>query len=200
MGGIAVWSMHFIGNRAIILGDGHPRMQIAYSIGFTVISFCLPIVVIYVAFYAVGSIDTVNITRVILSGTLVGLAVCMMHYLGQAGILNYDCVYPIPFVIAAAIIAVVTCIAALSLFFLVRLHWDTAWWRRIIVAVVLASAVSGMHWVASAGTQYRLKRAEPSLGGTISEYSAVLVVISLVSKACHFSPDVSKHISLWAVA
>jgi NO-binding membrane sensor protein with MHYT domain len=44
--------------------------------------------------------------RLSLGGTLAGLGICGMHYLGQAGIVNYDCVYTVAYVIGAAIIAV----------------------------------------------------------------------------------------------
>lgn len=182
MGGIAIWSMHFIGNRAIVLGDEQPQLQIVYSAGFTVISFFLPIIVLFLAFSAVGSNETMSVTRVVLGGALTGFGVCGMHYLGQAGISNYDCVYPIPFVVGAGIIAVVASVVALCIFFLFRLSWDTAWWRRSICAIVLASAVSGMHWLASVGTQYRLKKADPSLVNSFSENSVVIAVIVLVSQ------------------
>lgn len=35
MGGIGIWCMHFIGNRAIVLGDGAAQIQIVYSVTFT---------------------------------------------------------------------------------------------------------------------------------------------------------------------
>jgi NO-binding membrane sensor protein with MHYT domain len=145
-----VYALHW--NRAIVLGDGQPRLQLVYSAGFTVVSFFLPIIVLFLAFSAVGSHESItrqNVTRVVLAGALTGFGVCSMHYLGQAGILNYKCVYPIPFVVGAATIALVASVTALYIFFLFRLSWDTAWWRRPICAIALASAVSGMHWLAS---------------------------------------------------
>ncbi|KAK8078399.1 hypothetical protein PG996_004569 [Apiospora saccharicola] len=42
MGGIAIWCMHYIGNRAIELADGQLELQIAYSAGFTALSFSSP--------------------------------------------------------------------------------------------------------------------------------------------------------------
>jgi len=40
--------------------------------------------------------------------------------------------------------------------------------------------VFGMHWVASVGTQYRLKTANPSASGDIPRNSTVIVIIVLV--------------------
>src|SRR5437763_1005709 len=93
MGGIAIWCMHYVGNRAIVLGQGESVMQIAYNPGFTVLSFFVPIVVLLIAFIAVGSNDTVSIVRVTTGGALAGLAICGMHYLGQASVSNYTCIY-----------------------------------------------------------------------------------------------------------
>lgn len=192
--------MHYIGNRAIVLGDGKPQLQIVYSAGFTVISFFMPVAVLFLAFAAVGSNVTMNTTRVVSGGALTGFAVCGMHYLGQAGIANYDCVYPIAFVIGAIIIAVVASIAALCVFFLFRLAWDIRWWRRPICALVLASAVSGMHWVASVGTQYRLKKIDPSLVNNVSRALTVIIVLILVSQTQPRLNDLSNILRLYAAA
>jgi NO-binding membrane sensor protein with MHYT domain len=192
--------MHFIGNRAIVLGDGQPQLQIVYSAGFTIISFFMPVIVVLLAFASVGSFDTINTTRVILGGALTGFAVCGMHYLGQAGISNYDCVYPIPYVIGSVIIAVAASTTALCVFFLFRLSWDTRWWRRPICALVLAGAVSGMHWVASVGTQYRLKKWDPRFMINVSRESIVIVVLVLVRWTQSCSHEVSNALSLSAAA
>ncbi|CAG9956489.1 unnamed protein product, partial [Clonostachys rosea f. rosea IK726] len=55
MGGVSIWSMHFVGNRAIVLGDNEPEIQIAYSTLFTVISFFVPILVLLLTFIAIGN-------------------------------------------------------------------------------------------------------------------------------------------------
>lgn len=183
MGGIAIWCMHFIGNRAITLGNGAHDLQISYNSGFTALSFFLPISVLLLAFSAVGSNETVMLLRVAIGGTLAGFGIVGMHYLGQAGISNYDCIYAIPKVIGAGVIAVVASIGALTVFFLWRSTWENSWWRRAICAVGLAGAVSGMHWLASVGTQYRMRVVDPSkvLVNNISRNATVIVVIVLVS-------------------
>ena len=163
-GGIAVWSMHFIGNRAIILGNGELQLQIVYSPGFTALSFLIPVTVLMIAFAAIGANanEIVSITRVLLGGMLTGLGICGMHYLGQAGITNYDCVYGVINVIYAAVIAIVASVGALVLFFLFRKLWRSRWWKRAGAAAILAVAVSGMHWLACLGTTYRLSMPDPN--------------------------------------
>lgn len=179
MGGISIWCMHYIGNRAIDIGNGDIQLQIAYSGGFTALSFFMPIIVLIIAFVAIGTNEQVSWWRVGIGGTLAGAAICGMHYLGNASINNYVCIYNPGNVVGSALIAVAASIIALSLFFVFRASWSNSWWKRGMSAVLLAGAVSGMHWCASTGTQYRLI----ALAGTnqLSRNTTVIVVICLVS-------------------
>ncbi|KAH8652815.1 hypothetical protein BGZ61DRAFT_541828 [Ilyonectria robusta] len=183
MGGISIWCMHFIGNRAIDLADGQADLQVAYSSGFTAISFFVPIIVLLVAFVAVGTNNRASWWRVCAGGLLCGTAVCGMHYLGNASIANYVCVYRPAYVIGSAIIAVVASIVALAMFFVFRAAWAFSWWKRAISAVILAGAVSRMHWCAAVATQYRLINSKPEGNGP-SRTATVIVVICLSIGAC----------------
>lgn len=179
MGGISIWSMHYIGNRAMQIGDGDPQLQIAYSSGYTALSFFMPILVLLAAFVAIGTSEHVSWWRVGVGGSLAGAAICGMHYLGNASINNYECVYNAANVVGASLIAVAASILALLVFFVIRASWTNSWWKRAMSSVLLAGAVSGMHWCASTGTQYRLV----ALAGTgqLSRNTTVIVVICLVS-------------------
>lgn len=180
MGGIAIWCMHYIGNRAIEMGAGEDQLQITYSSGFTALSFFLPIMVLVAAFVAMGTNNKVSWWRVAVGGWLAGSAICGMHYLGNASINNYVLVYRSGNVVGAALISVAASIIALSAFFVFRGAWTNSWWKRSISAVVLAGAVSGMHWCASIGTKYKLI----SLAGPNSQLSrseTVIIVVCLVS-------------------
>jgi NO-binding membrane sensor protein with MHYT domain len=167
------------------MGNGEPALQIAYSSGFTALSFFVPIAVLMTAFLAIGTNNN-NLPswwRVAIGGTLAGAAICGMHYLGNASISNYVCIYSIPNVVGAALIAVAASITALSLFFVFRAAWTNSWWKRIICAVVLAGAVSGMHWCASTGTNYKLIALSID-GNQLSRNTTVIVVICLSFGAC----------------
>ncbi|KAK4164758.1 hypothetical protein QBC43DRAFT_317420 [Cladorrhinum sp. PSN259] len=159
MGGVSIWCMHFVGNRALDLLDGQPELTIAYSAGVTAASFFVPIFVLYAAFFVVTSTNSpteVSWWRIVVSGALSGGAICGMHYLGNASISNYRCYYNVANVAGAVVIAVTASSVALALFFVFRATWNNAWWKRIGCALVLASAVSGMHWCAAIGTSYEL--------------------------------------------
>jgi NO-binding membrane sensor protein with MHYT domain len=178
MGGIAVWSMHFIGNRAIVLGDGQAAIQLSYSARSTVLSLLTPIIALFLAFSAVGSSGTATLTQIAVSSALLAISICVMHYLGQAGISNYTCVYYVAYVVGAGITAFMASVVAFMIFFIFQSAWYSAKWKRALVAAVLTSAVSGMHWIASIGTEYRLKPSGGSAG--FSETYAVIAVLIFV--------------------
>jgi NO-binding membrane sensor protein with MHYT domain len=180
MGGVAIWCMHFIANCAIVLGNKEPDLQIVYNSTFTAISFFVPIVVLLAAFMLIGVNETVSFVRLVPGGALAGLAICGMHYLGQAGIANYISVYDVSRIVGAAIIAVVASITALSLFFVFQASWTTSWWKRALCAAVLAGAVSGMHWTASSGTNYRFKKQNASLKRPLTRNQTVVIVLVFV--------------------
>ncbi|EWY85835.1 hypothetical protein FOYG_12935 [Fusarium oxysporum NRRL 32931] len=183
MGGVAIWCMHFTGNRAIHLANGEPEMQVAYSKGFTALSFFIPIIVLLSAFLAIGTDNAISWWRVIAGGVLCGASICGMHYLGNTSIKNYTCVYQPAYVVGSAIIAVVASNVALFMLFVFRAMWTNSWRRRAISAAVLASAVSGMHWCAAAGTRYRFRDAE-SKGNEPTKAANVVVAICLTLGAC----------------
>nr|XP_036585779.1 mhyt domain signaling [Colletotrichum truncatum]KAF6795970.1 mhyt domain signaling [Colletotrichum truncatum] len=158
-------------------------MQIAYSSGFTALSFFVPIAVLLAAFVAVGTNNTVSWWRVAIGGVLAGAAICGMHYLGNNSIDNYICIYNPINVVGAALIAVAASIVALALFFVFRAAWTNSWWKRAACSVVLAGAVSGMHWCAATGTEYQLVRL--NIGSNeLSRNTTVIVVICLSIGAC----------------
>jgi NO-binding membrane sensor protein with MHYT domain len=161
------------------LASGEPEMQVSYSPGFTVLSFFVPIAVLLTAFIAVGSNDSISWWRISAGGLICGVAVCGMHYLGNASISNYHCIYRVANVVGSAIIAVIASVVSLSTFFAFRAMWANSWWKRILSAVILACAVSGMHWCAALGTRYRF--ISTNRGSAATRDATVIVVICLVS-------------------
>ncbi|KAI1803800.1 hypothetical protein F4811DRAFT_553449 [Daldinia bambusicola] len=184
MGGISIWCMHFVGNQAIVLGDGEPELRIDYASHFSALTFFLPVIILLAAFVAIGANYKVSGRRICCGGVLAGGGICGMHYLGNASMTNYDCIYGKAFIAGAAVIAVVASITALSLFFVCRATWKNSWQKRSLSALLLAGAVSGMHWVAAVGTNYRLKytNGNPQL----SQSQAIIIVICLLIPAALF--------------
>ena len=140
----------------------------------------MPILVLLLAFVAVGTQDECQWWRVGLAGTLSGGAICGMHYLGDRAISHHQCSYVIGNVVGAALIAVSASTVALSLFFIFKAAWTNSWRRRAGCTVVLAGAVSGMHWCASLGTRYTLIEISPGEASDQSRKTTVIAVLCLV--------------------
>jgi NO-binding membrane sensor protein with MHYT domain len=154
--------MHFVGNRAIILGDGEVEIQLYYSSTYTAVSAVLPVVVIFLGLLIADKFYNrkralVRYSALVVCGVCAGAAVTEMHYLGNNGTTNYRLILSGPHVFGAAGIAVGACLISFGLFFHWSGHWVNFIWRRIVVACFLALAVSGMHWTAAAGTWYELR-------------------------------------------
>ena len=67
--------MHFIGNQAIIMGDGSSDIQIVYNPSYTAVSFVLPIVIVGVAFVVLSYSEDVTYLRIVIGGILAGAAI-----------------------------------------------------------------------------------------------------------------------------
>ncbi|KAL9123872.1 MAG: hypothetical protein Q9217_006740 [Psora testacea] len=180
MGAVAIWSMHFIGNRAIDMAGDQDRLQIQYSPGFTAGSFFLPICGVGIAFYFFSVSESISPLTTIVGGLFMGSAVCGMHYMGQGGLANYTASYSWPWVLGSVVIAVVASTTALGIFFYFKSVWTNTWQKRAACAALLAVAVSGMHWVATRGTQYRLTSNASTNANGLSREAIVIAVICLV--------------------
>ena len=179
-GAVAIWSMHFVGNRAIQIANGHESLQIVYNPGFTAGSFFLPMCVVGVAFYFFSISEAVTVLKTAIGGVLTGFGVCAMHYMGQRGIANYTPCYDWRYILGSVIISVVASTVALGVFFYFKSTWTDSWWKRISCAATLALAISGMHWLATAGTSYRLRSMIGATRSGLSRQATVIVVLCLV--------------------
>jgi len=177
MGAVSIWSMHYIGNRALVMTNGP---EIVYRPGYTAGSFFLPISLVGSAFHAFGTSETVSIIWTVTGGVLVGASVCGMHYISQQGIANYTLQYSVAYVVGAALIAVAASTIAMGVFFYLTVMWTNSGPRRLACAALLAAAVSGMHWSATVGTSYRVKIEAKTGGAGLSGETTALMVLFLV--------------------
>ncbi|EOD51518.1 putative mhyt domain signaling protein [Neofusicoccum parvum UCRNP2] len=191
-GVVGIWCMHFVGNRALELGDGSKEIQLYYSPGFTALSVFLPVVFLFVGFYVAERFNRTRRSLYLslgITGIFAGLAIVGMHYIGNFGTTTYHLDNDPRYIIGAALIATFSCYVAITLFFHQREQWINTWARRFPVAAILATAVCGMHWTAAAGTRYRLK--EFYHGQEQARNNNLIVAISLhvVLASATFDPD-----------
>jgi NO-binding membrane sensor protein with MHYT domain/signal transduction histidine kinase/ActR/RegA family two-component response regulator len=143
MGG-GIWSMHFIGMLAFNL-----PIPMSYDIGLTALSLVVAIFVTGAGFYFISRQSAPPFSR-IFSGIFMGLGIAAMHYIGMAAMrehteINYDFL----FVALSLVIAIGASTAALCLAFR-----TTDLGQRLVAAIVMGLAVSGMHYSAMRGTAF----------------------------------------------
>jgi NO-binding membrane sensor protein with MHYT domain len=137
MGGIGIWSMHFVGMMA-----WDASMPVSYDIMRTVLSMLLAILSTGIGFAIVG-LASRSLLAILLAGTFMGAGVAVMHYTGMAAMrMPATITYDMTLVWASVGVAIsASCVALWMAFFL------TARWQMIVAALVAGVAVCGMHYL-----------------------------------------------------
>lgn len=144
LGGIGVWTMHFIGMAALRMD-----LRVGYSLIETVISL---IVVCAATGYGLTYVarQPASLQRLLVAGTAVGLGVVVMHYLGMYGMRFGGFINWSGALVAVSIgIAVVAATAALWLAFNTK---PVA--LRLVAAMIMAVAVCAMHYTGMAAADF----------------------------------------------
>ncbi len=143
MGG-GIWSMHFIAMLAFFM-----PMPVSYDFGLTLLSLVVAIGVTAVGFFMIGAREATAL-RFVLSGIFMGIGIVAMHYTGMAAMrMPADLRYDRLLVALSVLIAIGASIAALWLAFRTTLTW-----QRLLAAVVMGSAISGMHYTGMAAATF----------------------------------------------
>jgi PAS domain S-box-containing protein len=181
MGG-GIWSMHFIGMLGFVMS-----IPVNYDLGLTLLSFGIAIGVTGFGFFMIGTRE-VPTPKLILSGIFMGIGIASMHYTGMAAMrMPADIRYDPVLVALSVLIAVGASIPALSLAFR-----TTVTRQRLLAAVVMGSAISGMHYTGMAAAKFiadpRRDGAQFALGQTglalaIATITLVILLLALVASA-----------------
>src|SRR5258708_795995 len=157
MGG-GIWSMHF----SAMLAFRMP-MPVGYDLGLTVLSLVVAVVVTGVGFYRSGTRQA-TVLQLLLSGLFMGIGIVAMHYTGMAAMLMpADLRYDRALVALSVFIAIAASIAALWLAFRTAVVW-----QKILAAVVMGAAISGMHYTGMAAAVFAAHSNVDQAHGTAS--------------------------------
>jgi diguanylate cyclase (GGDEF)-like protein/PAS domain S-box-containing protein len=143
--GGGIWSMHFVGMLAFVM-----PMPITYDVQLTLLSLLLPIIVVGAGFLTVSRFGN-GLRPLLAAGLLAGLGVVVMHYTGMAAMrmpgvsLGYE-----PWLVLASVVIAIT--AATAAFWLA--FRTSKIWERVVAAVVMGLAISGMHYTAMAAAVF----------------------------------------------
>ncbi|WTW97891.1 hypothetical protein OG216_33165 [Streptomycetaceae bacterium NBC_01309] len=137
IGGTGIWATHFVA----MLGFAVEGTPIRYDVPLTLTSLAVAVVVVG-AGLAVAAHDTGRIALLAVGGTVTGIGVATMHYLGMAalrmrGHVSYD-----P---ATVVISVGVAIVAATLALYAALHIRTPG-ATLGAALAMGVAVGGMHY------------------------------------------------------
>ncbi|MEN3384276.1 MAG: hypothetical protein V7608_4320 [Hyphomicrobiales bacterium] len=181
MGG-GIWSMHFIAMLACRM-----PMPVGYDLGLTVLSLVVAVVVTGVGFYVIGT-RRATVLQLVLSGLFMGIGIVAMHYTGMAAMLmpaelRYDRVL----VALSVLIAVAASIAALWLAFRTAVVW-----QKILAAIVMGAAISGMHYTGMTAAVFAVHAnvthahgmaslAQTDLALAIAGITFVILILALVA-------------------
>src|SRR5882762_159427 len=140
MGG-GIWSMHFVAMLAFSM-----PIPMSYDIGLTALSLVVAILVTGGGFYVISR-QSASPLHLVLSGIFMGLGIVAMHYIGMAAMQGHaELSYDQLFVALSVVIAIGAATAALWLAFR-----TTDIWQKLIAALVMGLAISGMHYTAMRG-------------------------------------------------
>ncbi|GHJ95489.1 membrane protein [Streptomyces sp. NE5-10] len=165
--GTGIWTMHFIA----MMGFSVQQAPIDYDRPITFASLAVAVVMVGIGIFIVGYRGATALTLVT-GGTITGLGVATMHYLGMAGMrlpgrIEYDTLT----VALSVVIAVVA--ATTALWAAVSVHGFLA---SLGASLVMGVAVSGMHYTAMAAVSVHL-HAAPAAGTAANAGSLLLPML-----------------------
>ncbi|WP_394751902.1 MHYT domain-containing protein [Crenothrix sp.] len=174
LGGVAIWSMHFIGMLAF---DMH-GMDMNYNGWLTVLSFVVGVGVVYIGLM-IMVLGKFKLPKLILAGILVGLGVAGMHYTGMLSMeVQADSHWNWSLVAVSIGIAIAAAIVALWLAVHVK-HM----WQMVASALVMGVAVCGMHYTGMVAVDFVHNAALPyvtSMSVTASVFSLTIATLDAV--------------------
>lgn len=146
-----IWSMHFVGMLAFSMRHG-----VSYDPFLTTLSLAPSILASYITLKRLIRTD-LSIWQLLINGAFVGAGIGAMHYIGMAAMemdaqLKYD---PVWFCVSL-FVAVLLAFIALSTHYHVRKLWPNLShkWVSGISALIMGSAISGMHYTGMAGARF----------------------------------------------
>ncbi|MFJ6000099.1 MHYT domain-containing protein [Streptomyces sp. NPDC092370] len=167
--GCGIWTMHFIA----MIGFHVEETRVRYDAATTVLSLVVAVAVVGVGVFLVGHRGTSGATLAI-AGTVTGLGVAGMHYLGMAALrLDGDVGYDPVGVAVSVLIAIGAATAAL---------WSAVTVRGFLASLgaslVMGVAVSGMHYTGMAAVSVHV---HDTTGGTWAGESPLSLLLPMLA-------------------
>jgi NO-binding membrane sensor protein with MHYT domain len=174
IGGIGIWLMHFIG----MLGFATPGMPVRYDVGITALSAVIAIVAVFCGLLVFGVRSRFAWWRLLLGGSVTGVAVTLMHYTGMwavrvQGTIGYD-----P---GLVVLSVVIAVVAASAAFWFAVAFDRTLYR-LLAGFVMGIAVCAVHYTGMIAVRLHLDMTAPAPAG-VDVFSFLFPVFVLAGVA-----------------
>ena len=193
LGYSTVWSMHFVGMRALQLEtpDGAHQLDILFEPYLTVSSAIAAWLISALGLHLLAGrrvedralLDRIMVVRWLAASFLIAAGVCIMHYMGmrsQSGFFRMQ--YNGLIVAASAAVALLAASAGL----LILLFFPDALWVRLLSSLVISLAVNGMHYTGMASATYTSSPRLESATLWRGEHSTPLDLSALAIAAASF--------------
>jgi NO-binding membrane sensor protein with MHYT domain len=142
IGTAGIWVMHFIA----MLGFTIPGQTINYNLPYTIASMLISVIVVTIGLFVVG-FGNDGLRPLLIGGTIIGIGVACMHYMGMYAMRMPDTMsYNPGLVLTSVVIAIVAGTAAM--WAALRLRGGLL--LMLGAALVMGVAVSGMHYTGMA--------------------------------------------------
>ena len=167
---LAIWTMHFVGMLAVRL-----PVPIDFLVLPTLLSFLICVLVVGFAVFVVGT-GVPTLQRIAFAALFMGAGIVTMHYLGMYALhSSVHMIHSTVFVVASIIIGVAA--SGLSLW----LGFVQGTWRSTLVsAVLMALAISAMHYMAMAGLTLMPHEPQQTDAPTLSQ-GLLAIIVSVVA-------------------
>ncbi|HEV2017461.1 MAG TPA: PAS domain S-box protein [Gemmatimonadaceae bacterium] len=184
--GLGIWSMHFVGMLAF-----HLPVPIWYDVPLMLLSVVVAIAASLLALIVINR-PRLGFSTLVPGGMLMGGAIAGMHYIGMASVrADARLTYTTSIVALSVLIAIVASLAALWLAFRFRSDITAkGTLLKVLSAVIMGIAISGMHYTAMAAARFAPSRpfsrsvhyilASGELGGAVVVGVILIIVLALV--------------------
>jgi PAS domain S-box-containing protein len=174
--GIGIWSMHYTAMLAF-----HLPVPMWYDWSTVLVSL-LPAVFASVVGLFVASRRQMGWQRAIAGSIFMGGSIVGLHYIAMASMRLPTVVhYSPPLVLLSVLLAIVFSLMALWLTFLLRNETRGWGWRKAASALLMAMAISSMHYTAMAGASFTPSAAAADLSHAVSISFLGTVGITIVT-------------------
>lgn len=148
--GSGIWAMHFIGMLAF-----HINIDIRYNPFLVIISMILPVITSGFAFFMLSREG--NKKRLFVSGTVLGIGILLMHYIGmEAMVMKATIEYDPSWLSLSILIAILSSNLAVQLLAAFK-DKNRKIWSRLAAASTIGITISGVHYAGMKATSFLTK-------------------------------------------